>query len=194
MTLANMLAQGVHSLWAVRELCPLPSRSSVECGRLWRCGPGACVRPPHGLYPLRRHWRPRQAELAGTAAAREPDRPAVELRPSGGSGPRLRGHQYGQRCSVVARDLLIDAVQVRRSGAFSHIELACNFPVRQSFHYQKHHFALVSRQPIRDFPSYDIHARAFVRQQRPRRGYGHCASTLFDNNPGADARRAARTR
>jgi hypothetical protein len=52
----------------------------------------------------------------------------------------------------------------------------------------------VSRQPIRDFPSYDIHARAFVRQQRPRRGYGHCASTLFDSNPGADARRAARAR
>ena len=92
------------------------------------------------------------------------------MAPSGGSGPPLLRRQYGQRRTVVARELLIDAVQVRLGGAFGHIELACNFPIRQSFDYQKHHFALVIRQPTRDFPSCEIHARAFVRQRDPHVG------------------------
>ena len=71
--LANMRAQGVRSLWVVCE----PPRSGTECGRLWRCRAGACLRPTDGVHELRRHWRVRPSELAGAPDAREPDRSAV---------------------------------------------------------------------------------------------------------------------
>src|SRR6516165_6692079 len=77
MTLANMRAQGVRSLWVVCELCH--HEGGVECGRLWRCRAGARLRPAHGLHPLRNHWRARAAELGGTPAAREPDRAAMAV-------------------------------------------------------------------------------------------------------------------
>jgi len=37
----------------VGGLRALPPRSGTECGRLWRCRAGACLRPAHGLHPLR---------------------------------------------------------------------------------------------------------------------------------------------
>ena len=54
---------------AMGRLRALPPRSGVECGLLWRCGAGACVRPAHGLHSLRDHrgvarpnWQERQTQ------------------------------------------------------------------------------------------------------------------------------------
>ena len=79
MTLANMRAQGVRSLWVVCELCHHEAVINVD-------GYGdalpARLRPPYGLQPLWDRQRLRQAELAGEADERKPDRPAVAM-----SGP-----------------------------------------------------------------------------------------------------------
>ena len=60
MTLANMRARGVLSLWVVCELCH--HEGGVECGRLWGCHAGARLRPAHGLHRVRPNWQERQTQ------------------------------------------------------------------------------------------------------------------------------------
>jgi hypothetical protein len=65
MTLANMRAQGVRSLWVVCELYHHEARA--QCGRLWRCRAGACFQSAHGMHVMRligAHARPNWQERA----------------------------------------------------------------------------------------------------------------------------------
>jgi hypothetical protein len=75
MTLANMRAQGVRSLWAVCELCHREAVLNVD--GYGDAVPVSAFGPRHGVYSVWHHRRARTAELAGAPAAREPDRQAV---------------------------------------------------------------------------------------------------------------------
>ena len=76
MTLSNMRAQGVCSLWAVCELC---HHEAVISRPLWRCRAGARLRAAHGLHEVRHHRRACEAQLAGAASIRELNGQAVAL-------------------------------------------------------------------------------------------------------------------
>jgi len=76
--------------FAVGRLRALPPRSGVECEQLWRCCPGACLRPADGLHGLRNRRRTRPAELAGASSIRELDRQAMMI-----SGPEEKRSSPG---------------------------------------------------------------------------------------------------
>ena len=76
MTLANMRAQGVRSLWVVCDLCHHDAVLNVDA--FDDAVPVPSLRPPHGLHGLWHHRRIRPTELAGEANKRELNRSAVE--------------------------------------------------------------------------------------------------------------------
>jgi hypothetical protein len=80
MTLANMRAQGVRSLWVVCELCRHEAVLNVD--RFVDAVPVPAFGPRMVVHPLWDHWGIRAAELAGAADGGEFDRAPVDL-----SGP-----------------------------------------------------------------------------------------------------------
>jgi hypothetical protein len=75
MTLGNMRENGVRSLDVLCWQC----HHRLERRPVARSRAGADVRAAHGVHPMRHHRRRRAAELAGTAAARVPDRAAMAM-------------------------------------------------------------------------------------------------------------------
>jgi hypothetical protein len=78
MTLGNMRANGVRSL----DVCcwGMPPPGDPERRPVARSRGGADVRSAHGVHAMRHDRRRRAAELAGAAAAREPDRCAMAVK------------------------------------------------------------------------------------------------------------------